>query len=237
MSSQKTCRWKASFVVNPPVKVSGIKDLPDIKLKTKTEGNQTHIIGIEITTPDQQFVDALNHATLVANRCTDYLTLICGFGVATNITQINEIGKPEDLKNGAAFLKADLVISRVKEIDLTNSRFLDILNLKDDRLARQLSHYRRGIASRDIIERIREYYLVIEDEYPSDHPFLERYKYVRHLVSHPELNAAKSADEARRLLGKTYFDPSVPQDLAALERNLADIKDTATKIIEAKKII
>jgi hypothetical protein len=232
--STKICKWKAVFKIVPDgVVVADVKDLPEVRLVTQV-GNNKYITSIEITTSDLSFVDAIAYSELLANRCVDLISYIVGRGVSCSLTQIIETGPPGIVREGHAFMTLDTLLAKPQYVDITTASFSDVLQNRNQKLARQLSHYRRGIASSDIIEQIREFYLVLEDEYPDNHPSLQRYRYVRNLVSHAEVTNPRSEEEARRIVGKTYIDPSAPQDLAVLRNHLNEIKCEAERVVKSK---
>ena len=231
----KKCKWKAVFKLEPKrILVLKVKDFPEVKLVTDSDGRNTSITSIEVITPELSFVEAINHSKLKANRCIDMISFISGFGVSCTLKQINELGTSGTPKTGATFCSADAVISKPQEVNITTTAFSNVLQGMNEKLARQLSHYRRGLSSIDIVEQIREFYQVVEDEYPNNHPFRKKYKNVRHLVSHAELADPRSKSEAMKILGKTYFDPSAPTDMTTLVTHLKQIKDEAERIIKSK---
>ena len=231
----KICKWRAVFKLVPDgVGVAQVKDLPEVRLVTEVKGNNKYITSIEITTPDLSFVDAVTYSKLVANRCVDMISYIIGRGVSCSLGQITEIGPPGTVKTGRAFYGVDALLSTLQNVDITTASFSDVLQNKNTKLARQLSHYRRGVASSDVVEQIREFYQVLEDEYPENHPFMQKYRYVRHLVSHAELTDKRSKEEAKKIVGKPYLDPSAPEDMRALETHLDEIKNKAEQVIRSK---
>jgi len=228
-------RWKARFSIHPDgIAVSKVLNLPDVTLVTESGGGSTSVTSIEITTPILSFVDAINNSQRMANRCTDILSFVSGYGVTCSLNQINEIGDGGAAKTGAIDFSADASIVKPEEVDLTRPAFLRVIKEKDEKLARQLSHFRRGISSLDIIEQIREFYQIMEDEYGENDPKTEEYKYVRHLVSHPDLCRPDAKAAAIAMLGKSYLDPSEPNDMSALSNHLANLKNDAKSIIESK---
>lgn len=230
----KICKWKAIFKLTPErIGVAQVKDIPEVRLVAETIGNNTFITSIEITTSDMSFVDAVNYSNKIANRCVDFISSLVGYGASCSLGQINEIGPPRTVKEEATSFGADCVLSRLQNVDITTSSFSNALHDKDTKLTRQLSHYRRGLASSDVIEKTREFYLVLEDEYSENHPFRQKYRYVRHLVSHADLTDPHSAEEAKRIVGKSYLDPSVPEDMRALEKHLDEIKNEAERVIKS----
>lgn len=233
--TSKINQWKVIFITTPKVVVSKVLNLPNVTLVTESDERNTSITSIEITTPDLSFVDAINYSQLMANRCADILSFISGYGVVCSLKQINEIGGDIGTpKMGAVMFTADALFVKPTEVNLTRPAFLGVIKEKDEKLARQLSHLRRGISSSDLIEQIREFYQIIEDEYGENDHRTEQYKYVRHLVNHAELTRAKSKEEAIRILGKPYLDPSQPSDISVLSHHLASLKKDAFDIIIAK---
>ncbi len=232
----KKCKWNATFDLEPRIIVAKVNSLPDVKLLTVLDGSSTFITSIEITTPELSFIDATKYARTKANRCADIISFITTFPISCTLRQINEIGPAGTVRTGAATFEVTSHLYRPQEVDMTTAKFSDVLYNKDEKLARQLSYFRRGISSFDIVQKIREFYQVVEDEYAcaQDHPFIKKYKYVRDLVSHPEMTRPRSKAEAKKIVGKEYFDPSSPQDMAALEAHLEQIKGEAERIIKSK---
>lgn len=238
-SAVKKCKWNAVFNLEPPrIIVAKVKSLPDVKLRTDSDGT-TFITEIEITTPELSFLDATNYSEEKANRCADIISFLTGLSVSCTLRQINEIGPAGTVRTGATTFEVDAVFAKAQEVDLTAPKISDVLYNKNEKLARQLSHYRRGILSSNVVQKIREFYQVVEDEYPregreKDHPIIEKYKYVRILLSHPEMNQERSKAEAKEIVGKEYFDPSSPEDMAALKTHQEQIKNEAERIIKSK---
>jgi hypothetical protein len=234
--STKKHKWKTSFAVHPErIVVSKVVNLSNITFTTESDARNTSIVSIEIVTPDLSFVDAINYSQTLANRCVDIMSFIVGYGISCSIKQINEIGgEIGKTKTGAVFYSSDALIVKPEEVDLTKPFISKILLNQDEKFVRQLSHYRRGISSQDVIEQIREFYLVLEDEYGKNSARLQPIAYIRHLVSHPELSSASAQRDAIIMLGKTYLDPSAPKDLSTLKQQLEYIKNEAKCVIESK---
>jgi len=84
----------------------------------------------------------------------------------------------------------------------------------------------------DPINQFREFYLVLEDKYGKGHPYLKKYSYIRHALNHPELDYPQFADRLLHEIGAAHIDPSSPKAKELVERNLCDLKNDATQIIE-----
>lgn len=228
--------WKARFIVHPNgIAVSKVLNLPDVTLVTESIGGSTRVTSVEITTPILSLVDAKRYSQRMANRCADILSFISGYGVTCYLKQMNEIGgEVGTAKAGTISVSFDASLERPEEVDLTKPAFLRVIQEKDEKLARQLSHFRRGISSLDIIEQIREFYQIVEDEYGESHPKTAKYRYVRHIVSHPELVTTNAKAAAIQMMGKSYLDPSEPNDVSVLSNHLVDLKKDALNIIRSK---
>lgn len=209
--------------------------MPDVTLVTDSDGRNTSVISIEIITPVLSFLDAINYSQRMANRCTDVLSFISGYGVACSLKQINEIGEEVGAaKIGAIFFSVGGLLVKPGEVDLTKPAFSRVIQEKDKKLARQFSHFRLGISSLDVIEQIREFYQIIEDEYGENDPKTQKYKCLRNLLSHPELIKPESKAAAIAMVGKSYLDPSEPSDISVLLKHLVNLKNDAMCIIESK---
>jgi hypothetical protein len=235
-ASKNESQWKARFNLHRNgVIVSRVTDLsPDVTLVTQSDGCNTHVVSIEIVTPGLSLLDAIDRSQLIANRCADVLSFISGFGVTCSLGQINEINGELGITEGGVMSSATADLAKPEEVDLTKPAFQRVMQEKDAKLALQLSHFRRGLSSSDVIDQIKEFYQVIEGEYGKNDPRFDRYRYVRNLVSHPELNDPNVKNTAIALVGKTYLDPSEPQDLSALMTDLKNIKTEARNIIQLK---
>lgn len=226
---QKKSRWKAFFVLSTPVSVGEVKSVPNIEFVVESHDKIRKISGINVTAPKMSHIDAVNYAEITCNRCVDYPCFLTGVPVTASLRQMSELGAKTAVKTGFAFMSADVLIAKRADLDITTQAFQRALLGEDLTLALQLAHFRRGMLARDVIEKIRELYQILELEDPS---IAEAYKYVRHLVSHPKLTW--SAEEAKEILGKPYFDPSAPQDLRKIESDALKIEKQARSIIQNK---
>jgi hypothetical protein len=212
-----------------------VKDLPQIRLLTQIVENNTYITSIEITTPELPFIGAVEYSSHRANLCVALISFYVGRGISCTLQQMNEIGTPGSVKEGAKFFTINSILEAPRDIDITLTQFSNALEGKDQILTRQLGHYRKGIASSDAIKRILEFYQVLEDEYPKQNiSFRQKYGYVRDLLSHAKLDRETSRKKAENLVGKPYFDPSSPQDLKALEKQARQIECDAENVLKLK---
>ena len=92
-----------------------------------------------------------------------------------------------------------------------------------------------GLKSEYIPIKVQQFFQVAEDEYSEKHQFITEYRWVRHIVSHPEINKSKEAKKkAEDYFGKNYVDLSSPSDMEKLKKALIPIETEAKKIIDDK---
>lgn len=125
------------------------------------------------------------------------------------------------------------VVDRPTNVDMTAKPIAQIIGGQEDKLARQLSHYRRALQADDVITRVREAYQVIEDE-ETEHLFLDDYRYIRNLVSHPELHNRRMIPKAEERFGESFIDPSSPDDIAKLREDAEKFMQKAKEILSRK---
>ncbi len=230
--SSKELEWKASFILSTPVLVGKVTSPKGIEFEIDDKSQK--ITGINIFTPAMTQFSAINYAEIICNRCVDYLSFVSRLPVSASLRQITEIGVESGIKRGLALFPVDTLFAKRIDVDVTMPAFQRVIQNKDTRLALQLAHFRRGLRTNDVIEKIREFYQVLELE---ESKVTEKFRYVRHLVSHPELTNKKAVEEATELIGKPYLDPSVPRDLQNLSSDVQKIEKKARAIIQSKLVI
>ena len=181
------------------------------------------------------FIEAVNYSKLLANRCADIISSMIGTGVSFSFKQITELPETPGQFEKTTFFQIGYQTSfRLEVIDMTKFSILEVFSNKNAKLARQLSHYRRALLSSDPINQIKEFYLVIEDEYGRNDNRTKEFRYLRNLLSHSELENKASKSYAISTTGKPYFDPSAPKDLELLIAHIPKIKSVAETIIKGK---
>lgn len=232
MAKEEIFRWQANFTLVPPLMLDKVQNLPELRIIK--ENDEPNAKRIEVTTPNlPSFIEALLYAREKCNRCTDFLTLLKGFLVRATLSNITQIGPTGSV--GYAPLSLDVIIDGHQDIDLTGEAIAKVIQGNEPKLARQLSHYRRAIETDDIINKIRELYLVVEDDYDKTCQFLKQYAYVRTILSHPELTESReSGSKAKNRFGKTYIDPSSPKDLDELKQDTNELLRKAEEIVRGK---
>lgn len=232
---EKPCKWQASFRLSPPILLGEIRNTTDIRIVKDSNAPNARASRIEIVTPELSYEDARNYALEVTNRVTDYLSFLKRFPVGAILSNIGQI-LPADSRihmRGYATLRARATVERPVNLDMAVKPIAQIIGGQEAKLARQLSRYRRALETDDVINRVREAYQIIEDE-GTDREFLSKYRYVRHLVSHPELADHRAASQATERFGKPYIDPSSPEDLAKLDEDAKSILKKAEEILLSK---
>lgn len=227
-------QWRAIFNFHSPVHEKSIVGTEGIEFNTENVNESIAIKGFSIITPSLEYDRAKNYANEKANRIFDYMSAIHNYAIKGYLSNMTEHKPLGEKKTGIVQMNGSLVIHKSENLDFSKKSFEDVFNGKDEKFQRQLSHFRNGLEVDNIITKILEFYKIIEDEYNKQHPFIEENKYIRHLMSHPELTYEKHKESAIDKLGKQYFDPSNPEDIEKLKKDVEVIKNEARKIIKNK---
>lgn len=209
-------------------------DFEDFRFVTEEADGGIHLMGFSIMTDALKRQEALFYAQGRANRFFDYLSAIHKYPVEGRLSNMVEVKPKGETRTGYATMKCDAIIHRPEDLDFSKDNAKKVLQNSDEKLVRQLSHFKRALKTDDIIEKVREYWLIIEDEYELTNPFILKYSYVRHLISHPELIVPKHKEKAEKLLGKGYINPSNPKDFEDLKDVFMIIEKKSKEIIDGK---
>ena len=235
MNSSKRCQWEVVFRFPSPFLEKSITNAEGLEfgLEFDTEKVEEGIIlkGLSIITPILTKKEADDFAQENANRIFDYLSAIHNYPIEGYLSNMVEVKTEEEVKTGYKKFSVGTTVHKPEDLDFNKDSF-KVLTAK--KLARQLSHFRRGLKTDDVIEKIREFYLICEDEYPQEHQFLEDVKHIRTLLSHPELNRLEYVAKAKTLVGKNYLDPSDPRDMDAITEYSNKTEKEAREIIKRK---
>ncbi len=220
MSQEKILKWQASFNIKPPLALGEIKNPTNFKIIKENDRPDAKAIGLEVTIDEPTEEKATTSAINIANTVAACLTFLKGVPVKAHLSSIANLSSSKP-STQFIFIGSRFVLDASQDVDFTTNPIRELLSGQNIKLHRQLAHYQRALETEDIITKIREFYQVVEDEYPSDHSFIQAHIWARHLVSHPELNNTKRALEAMKHLGKTYIDPL--QDSKKLQAEMTDI--------------
>ena len=238
MNSSKRCQWEVVFRFPSPILEKSITNAEGLEfgLEFDTEKVDEGIIlkGLSIITPTLAKQEASLFVWEKANRIFDYLSAIHNYSIEGYLSKMVEVQPEGEVKTGYVESTVGLTIRESEALDFNKDSIKRVLQNNDEKLARQLSHFRRGLKTDDVIEKFREFYLICEDVYPSGHQFLEDIKPVRHLLSQPELNNPKHKATAKTLIGKGFLDPSNPRDMAAIKDYSNKTEKKAREIIKRK---
>ncbi|GEM_PF-2877450 len=142
---------------------------------------------------------------------------------------------------GFAEITGDGIIHGPEIIDLACIN--DVINSKDERYLRQLSHYARGLAATDLGNKYREFYQVYEDELTKTKKtkppnYLKKtdeddiLRIIRHLLNHPRLTGSEAVTIANSILGKTSIDLDNIEDLKLVGNYLGKIQKKAEDLLK-----
>ncbi|MDD3709445.1 MAG: hypothetical protein PHH78_03890 [Methanothrix sp.] len=225
--------WIAEFELFGPILIKSIKDVDGIIFDIEKHSDLVSLKGFSITVSSAAPDDAFICAQEKANRIFDYLSFLRGYAIGGYLKKIIENKPIGERKTGALQFKTDIILFDAEDIDFGPIK--DILENKNVKLSRQLAHYSMGLKSEYIPIKVQQFFQVAEDEYDSKHRFIEEYRWVRHIVSHPELNKSKIAMEKAKERGfdECYVDLSNPRHMNKLQESLIPIKTEAHNIINS----
>ncbi len=224
--------WDANFTLSWDILEYSIKDADGIKSNIRTDGvGNKFLTGFSLTIPPSSVEEALDIATEKGNRVADYLGSIDGLPVQAFLTNITEIKPKGETKTGIATVKIHGNVHKPVDLDFNNIKKL--LDCNDPKAMRQLAHYNFGLRYySDPVNQFREFYLVLEDEYGKTDPRLDKYKFIRHALNHPELDRRNFAKLLLNEIGVSHIDPSSPEAKKLVEKNLQDLKQEARQVVE-----
>jgi hypothetical protein len=166
------------------------------------------------------------------------LTLIeYGYGLPVNIggVQTHTIEPASEVSVGLGFIKVGMALAR--RVPMPPAEIL--ANLTEvTRL--QMDWYLLGQNSPSVTERIQNFYKVLEQEKRLTAKGISPYlppaeaTYLRHAVSHPELNDPKVVSYLHGNVGSSKIDPKNELHIRFLERKLPLLQLEAQRVLDAK---
>lgn len=218
------------------------KEIDGVILDTEKIGDKVRLKGFKIITPELTFEEAIYYTKGKVNIFSAYISAIQEIPIRTHLVNITKKGESREMTRTATI---NANVCKPEKLDLNKIPF------QDKKLVRQLSHFGRALDG-DIIDKIREYWQVIEDEEsPEPDEFVNNHSWVRNFVSHPiirnydswsdkEISCIKkctgkifrrSSKKKTKFLGRDYIDPSSPKDMIGLKQELIAIEEKAREII------
>ena len=178
MNSYEGCRWKAVFSFSSPfleksikTKIEGIEF--EIEFDTEKVEEGTIFKGFSIFTPILTRKKASDCVREKANRIFDYISAIHNYPIEGYLSSMVEVKPEGEVKKGYVEFSSDAILHKPEALDFNEDSFKSILQNTDEKLMRQLAHFRRGLKTEDVITKIREFYLICEDQHPEKHHFLQ----------------------------------------------------------------
>lgn len=206
------------------------KEINDIILDTEKFSDKIKLKGFSIVTPEPTFMEAMNDVKEKANRFSDYISAVHNMPITFHLISIEKnVGGIRERTRMSP--EINVGVYKPEKLELNKASFKKVYKNTDKQLARQLAHFRRGLETVDIITKIREFYLVVEDEHGEGNPFCKNFSYVRHLQVHPYIEDQDLLPKVNPLLKKNYMDPSNPKDIEAIKNDEKIIEAEARKII------
>lgn len=225
--------WVARFEFSWRISEYSIKDVEGITSDIwENEAGGIFLKGFSLQILPSGREEARISALEKGNRISDYLTSIHRRPVEAYLIQITEIRPAGEVKQGEALSGVSAGVHQPVHLDFANIE--NLIGCGDTKALRQLAHYRMGLRyALDPINQLREFYLILEDEYGKDHMLLVPYRYVRNALCHPELRDL--SNQIKKLLediGEKSLDPSSPKAMELIQTKVQPIKREAEKVIE-----
>lgn len=231
------------FELTEPVIVPGIKKSTSSMELRFDDTDKNKLIAFTIWVTGSSLQDnTLAYQT--AYRFTNFLTLKTGMFIFHK--------RPREIRGGnvSNIWKSPGsagISNRLVTLDITNSHIHSLLN-QESILNQKLAHFSNGckaIEAANFIEAIKDFFMVIEKEMEKEgnvYPNLSRFKFLRHGVSHLEINDHQTINELEKMglvckeytsstrdpKGK-YLDITDPHVQAILER---EIKNFQVELIQ-----
>ena len=223
--------WEAKFKLSWDIAEYSIKDVTGITSDIKkNELGNIFLKGFSLQIPPSSREEATIIALEKSNRISDYLTSIHSLPVEAYLQSITEIRPVGEMKSGYATLSVGGNVHLPVHLDFANIENLIVCG--DTKVLRQLAHYRMGLRySSDPINQLREFYLVLEDEYGKGHASLIPYRYVRNALCHPELDVTNQIKKLLYDIGEKSIDPSSPKAMELIKVKVQPLKNEAEKVI------
>ena len=232
------------FELTEPVSISGIKKSSDDITIEFNKSNNNQLIGFRIKVKDFQSDKDISKAYQRAFRLTTLISLKTGMFIFHK--------RPRKIVNdqitaSEVGISMDAILTKLVNLDMTDneiSKFVD----NDHKINQQVAHFANGqkaLHDANYAEAIKEFYQVIEYE---NLTHLEKYKYLRHGVSHVELNKPKTIDKLKDKFGiicienpnsilkpkGKYVDITSPDVQEIIEKEAKKLREEVIQYIDTK---
>lgn len=232
------------FELTEPVPISGLKkDTGKIEF-VFDENDPSLLNGFKINVSDLQGKKNIINAYQVALRLTNLISLKTGLFIFHK--RPLEIINGEITKRIAGF-SIDALLTKLVNFDLTTSEIQTYLS-SDSKITQQVAHFVNGqkaLNGASFGEAIKEFYQVIEYE---NLPHLEKYKYLRHGVSHSELTSSETIGKLKDEFGiicvenpnslltpkGKYVDVTSPEIQDKLEEEANKLREEVIRFLDNK---
>jgi hypothetical protein len=223
--------WIAQFELSWRISENSITDVKGITSDIWTnDAGHKFLSGYSLEISPSSREEATIMALEKANRISDYLTSIHRLPVEAYLKSITEMRPPGEVKHGYATLGVSTSIH--KPVDLNFAAIENLIGCGDNKILRQLAHYRMGLKySSDPINQLREFFIILEDEYGKDSQLLVPYRYIRNALSHPELSMNSQIKKLLADIGEKSVDPSSPSAMKLIHQKIRPLKGEAEKVI------
>jgi len=166
----------------------------------------------------------------VAKQELDPLLALIQFGTG----KLPRLGSPSTSFDGGAFLALPEISMKGEGTQRVPFPPLSLFrNLSGERL-RQIGWYSAGMKSEWVIERIRNFYEVLELEKGLGNGYKppDNLRFLRNAASHPRLDDEKAATWLRGKIGTDHIDPLNPRHLEFLNSETPALESEARRILQ-----
>lgn len=239
MASTKR-NWEFRYRIKPDHLLFGkLPNLQNLKFDSEEKDGTKRLVGFTIKIKNSTLKRGEDIANLKATRLVNYLSGVYPRHFSVRLAHVESNWKG-GTKHTKFFMeiRGDVIFS----INIKDSPIkLQSLLKNDSRLNQKLAHFNRGLEASDNsdpITMIKEFYQVFDEE--KDKKKIEKYRLIRHLLSHPILNDPRIKN-IRKKYPKLKFDSrptslhldiTSQKNLNELRKIADDLKQVATKQLQ-----
>jgi hypothetical protein len=231
---ERPMKTEVRFVISNPIAFTSEENYVHLGIKTCIVGGK--LVALETVAEHDV---AAGHDGIISkawSAIASLLTLIeFGHGLPVNIGEVHThaIEPASEVSMGLGFVKVGATLPR--EVPMPPAQLVATLSEKT-RL--QLNWYLLGRNSPSVIEQIKDYYKVLEQQKQMTAKSAPRYpppeeaRLLRNAVSHPEPESAKSY--LRKNIGSSRIDPKNEAHIRFLESKVSLLQSEAQRVLDGK---
>jgi hypothetical protein len=181
------------------------------------------------------------HDEILSNARAQFIPLTslieygCGLPVSLGGVQTRTVEPASPVSIGLDFVKMDAVLFR--KVPMPPAKLLSSLT---ESVRKQITWLALGQKSQSVIERIKYYYMVLEQEERMTAQTYQPYassqeaKYLRNAVSHPEIDDPRITKYLDHEIRATKIDPNNQSHIRFLEKKVSILQHAAEAIVNMR---